>query len=255
MENKCSCCSSKSSRFVLAIVSIIALAGIVTVSILRDRIVNRQYRSVTVAGQGRVTYNPDLATLTLGVQIDKVAKADEALNQLNQKVTEIIKAVKAEGINDSDIQTQNYSLYPQYDYKDNVSSVSGYNANQLLVIKITSYNKTPEKLSKVISAASRAGANQVNNLTFDASNLNNLKQEAKVIAIKDAKEKGLILAEAAGVELDEITGWYENYITPGTAYDQSAKGGMEAGIAAASASVPAGSHEVVVEMNISYNIK
>jgi hypothetical protein len=255
-EKKC-CGAHKSARFILLLVGIIALAGIVTVSILRDRIVNRQYRSVTVTGQGRVSYNPDLAILTLGVQIDKVAKADEALNQLNKKVVDIIKAVKAEGVDDNSIQTQNYSLYPQYDYKDNVSVVSGYNANQQLIIKITGYDKMPDKLSKVIAAASKAGANQVNNLTFDASNLNELKQTARIAALKDAEAKGVTLADAAGVKLQEITGWYENYITPNPTYDYSAKGGMGAGGAATTVdpSVPAGSHEVVIEMNITYNIK
>jgi hypothetical protein len=121
--------SFKSPRFVLTLVGIIFLAGIISVAILRDRIVNQQFRSVSVTGQGRVSYNPDLAVVTLGVQIDKVAKPEEALNQLNTKVNNIIKAVKALGVKDENIQTQNYSLYPQYDYKDNVSNVSGYNAN------------------------------------------------------------------------------------------------------------------------------
>jgi len=254
----CSCDSGHKhcGKFILMLVGILALAGIVTVAILRDRIVNKQYRSVTVIGQGRIQYNPDIAILNLGVQVDKASTSEAALGQLNSNMTAIVKAVKEAGVADAEIQTQNYSLYPQYDYKDNISIVAGYNANQQVVIKVTSYDKDPEKLSRVISAASKAGANQVNSLNFDASNMNDLKQEAKLQAIADAKVRGAVLADAAGVELDDVTGWWENYVSPTPVYmDYAAKGGMGAGGETYSASVPAGEREVVIEMNITYSLK
>lgn len=243
-------------KFVLMLVALLLLAGIVVISILRDRIVNTQFRSVTITGQGKVSYSPDLAIVTLGVQIDKVAKPDEALNQLNTKVANIIKAVSAVGINANDIQTQNYSLYPQYDYKDNVSSVTGYNANEQLVIKVKEYDKNPDNLGKIIAAASKAGANQVNNLTFDSSRLNDLKQEARVKAISDAKEKSSALAAAAGVQLEDISGWYENFIQPlPYATEMSAKGGMGIGGGPVNPSTPTSDREVIIEIGVTYNLK
>lgn len=242
-------------KMILAIVGILAIAGIVTVSILRDKIVSSQYRSVTVTGQGRVSYQPDIAILNLGVQIDKAASAEEALNQLNAKMVAIVNAVKSLGVDEADIQTQNYSLYPQYDYKDNVSVVAGYNANQQVIVKVLAYDKDPEKLSRIIGAASKAGINQVNSLSFDASNMNDLKQQAKLQAIADAKVRGQVLADAAGVELKEITGWYENYTNPSPVYMDYGKGGMETANASYAANIPSGNREVIIEMNISYNIK
>jgi len=227
--------------------------AIVIVAILRDRIVNQQFKNVTVTGQGRVTYTPDLALLTLGVQIDKVAKPDLALNQLNNKVTAIIAAVKGVGVKDEDIQTQNYSLYPQYDYRDNVSTVSGYNANEQLIIKVSGYDKDQSLLSRVIAAASQAGANQVNGLSFDSSQMNDLKQQARLLAITDAKSKSLTLAETAGVELIGITGWYENSVGP-LIYSSvdNAKGGLGGD---SSPTTPSGDREVVIEVGVTYNIK
>jgi len=232
------------------------LAGVITVSILRDRIVNQQFRSVTVTGQGKVTYNPDIAIVTLGVQIDKLAKPEEALNQLNNKVSGIIKAVKALGVTEENIQTQNYSLYPQYDYKDNISVVSGYNANQQIVIKVVDYDKNPSKLSSVIAEASKAGANQVNNLTFDASNMNDLKQAARIKAISDAKSKSDALASAAGVRLEDITGWYENLVNPLPIYATDyGKGGMGGSGVVSNPVIGAGGREVIIEIGVTYNIK
>lgn len=266
-ENEKSCCDKGASggccgghrhgaKAAIIIVGLVLLAVIIVCAILRDRLVNQNFKQVTITGQGRVAYNPDLAIVTLGVQIDKVAKAEEALNQLNAKMDGIIKAVKALGITSDNIQTQNYTLYPQYDYKDNVSTVSGYNANEQLVVKVTGYDKDQNKLNQVVAAASKAGANQVNNLVFDASNLNDLKQAARIEAISDAKSKSTALAEAAGVQLKSITGWYENMISPVPGYiDYSAKGGMGAGGGAVDAQTPSGSREVVIEIGVNYNIK
>lgn len=259
--NGCHCgkdcsCHSK-GKVAIVIVGLLLLATIVVAAILRDRLVSQQYRQVTVTGQGRVSYSPDVAVVTLGVQIDKAAKAEEALNQLNAKIDGIIKAVKALGITDDDLQTQNYSLYPQYDYKDNISAVAGYNANEQIVIKVTGYDKDQNRLSQVIAAASKAGANQVNSLSFDASNLNELKQEARIEAIQDARAKSTALAEAAGVEIKSIASWYENMINPVPTYvDYSyyGKGGMT-NDQAATAQTPSGSREVVIEIGVNYNIK
>jgi uncharacterized protein YggE len=245
--------NSKRPRFVLILVGIVLLAAIIIVAILRDRLVNQQFKSVTVTGQGRVTYTPDLALVTLGVQIDKVAKPDQALNQLNTKVAGIVAAVKAAGIKAEDIQTQNYLLYPQYDYRDNVSTVSGYNANEQLVVKVRGYDQDQGKLSRVIAAASQAGANQVNNLSFDSSQMNDLKQQARILAIADAKAKSAALAATAGVELQDITGWYENVIGPIAYSSADAKGGMGGG--GATPQTPSGDREVVIEIGVTYNIK
>jgi uncharacterized protein YggE len=247
--------TEEKNKFVLIIISLLLLTGIIVTAILRDRIVNQQFKNVTITGQGKVFYTPDIALVNLGVQIDKVGKPEEALNQLNTKVASIIAALKAVSVAPADIQTQNYSLYPQYDYKDNVSVVSGYNANEQLVVKISNYDKDPNQLNRVIAASSKAGANQVNNLSFDASNMNDLKQQARLKAIEDAKEKSSALAATAGVELKNITGWYENQVSPSPLYSTAdyAKGGLGAGVV--SPQTPAGDREVVIEIGITYNIK
>ena len=250
INNSKTCCGHK-PRLILPIIGLILLTGIIVVSIIRDRIVSQQFRQVTINGQGKVTYAPDLALVNLGVQIDKVVKPEEALNQLNTKMESIIKALKDIGISEENIQTQNYSLYPQYDYKDNVSTVSGYSANEQLVVKVVDYNKNPEKLSQVIAAASKAGANQVNGLFFEASNINDLKQEARIKAIEDARNKSQVLAETAGVKLKKVVGWWENFIQPTPYYSYDGKGGA----AGVGPQIPAGDREVIVEIGVTYNLK
>ena len=240
----------------VAIILILVLGGIAAVSILRDRIVNYSQYQVSVTGQGKVSYQPDLATVTLGVQIDKVAKAEDALSQLNGKIANIVSAIKAQGIAPEDIVTQNYSLYPQYDYKDNITTVSGYNANQQISIKVRDLKNNPDRISKVLVEASKAGVNQVLGISFDVANLEELKQEARLKAMADAKAKAVGMADMADVRLKEIVGWWENVVqAPGIInnYYDGGKGG--AGVGTVAPTVPSGNQEIIIEMNVSYRLK
>ncbi len=245
-------------RVVLALIGMVLLAGIVTVSILRDRIVNYPQWQVNVTGQGKVSYQPDTAEVTIGVQVDRAAFADLALKQLNDKMQKIVEAVKAAGIPAEDISTQNYSLSPQYDYRDGVQVSAGYTANQQVVVKVKDLKDSQDKLSKVIGESTKAGANQVLGITFNVSNLEQLKQEARLKAIADAKSKAGSLADAAGVKLGKVVGWWENLVQapgqPGLYGYADGKGGMGGG-AAGSPTVPTGTQEVIIEVNLNYKVE
>ena len=243
-------------RHTLALVAVVAITGVVAVSILRDRIVNQQFKVVTVTGHGKVDYQPDRATVSMGVQVDKKAKAEEALNELNAKIGAIRQVLMRLGVKVADINTKNYSLYTQYDYKDNVQVVSGYSANQQLEVKINNLKDSKDLLNKVIVEAGKAGANQINGVAFDTTKLEEYKQEARVKAIEDAKDKAVKLAAVAGVELGAITNWYENQSPDDTGGPiMDSKLGMGGGGASASPSISSSGNQIIVEIGISYNIK
>lgn len=256
MDENSSRCSWGEPKTVLALVAMVLLTGIVAVAILRDRIVNPPQWQVSVTGQGKVTYQPDEADVTIGVQVDRAAFADLALRQLNDKMQKVINSIKAADVPAEDITTQNFSLTPQYDYRDNVQVSAGYSANQQVVVKVKNLKDSQDKLSKVIGEATKAGANQILGITFDASNVDQLKQEARIKAIADARSKAGSLAEASGVRLGKTIGWWENIVqAPGTptAYAYAdGKGGMGGG---SSPTVPNGNQEVIIEINLNYQVK
>lgn len=280
------------------IIGILALCAIIIVAILRDRIVNDRFKQITAIGQGKITYVPDTAVINLGVQVDRAPKAEDALNQLNDRIDKIKKAVIAVGVKEEDITTSNYSLYPQYDYRidntgysvpsaspimkgvavgssagvatdiapapvsapvnsqDKVLTVIGYTANQQLTIKVKDIANNNNLLNKAIAEAGKAGSNQINGVSFEASSLEALKQQGRVKAIEDAKGKAKELAGAAGVRLGDITGWYENFVG-GSPYamDSVAYGKGGAGVSAPMPQVSAGNNEIVVEIGLTYDIK
>ncbi len=246
------------ARAVLVVLGMLLLAGVVVVAILRDRIINKTYDQVSVLGRGKVVYQSDIAEINLGVQIDKVLKASDALAQLNNKINKVIPAIQALGIAPEDLQTQNYTLYAQYDYANNSSQLAGYNANQQLLVKVRNLKENPDRVGKVIAEATKAGVNQVNGINFEISNLEDLKQEARIKAIEDARNKAQALSQALGVKLGSIASWWENIIqAPGypSPYGYGiGGGGMGAGKLPSTPAVPVSSQEIVIEVNVSYHL-
>ncbi|PKM91351.1 hypothetical protein CVU82_02015 [Candidatus Falkowbacteria bacterium HGW-Falkowbacteria-1] len=247
----CSCHQNKSFKLVIALVLILALSGVAVISILRDRIVNPIQNQVSVNGQGRVSYEPNIANITIGVQVDKVEQPEEALGTLNGKVNKIIASLNVLGVDSKDIKNQNYSLYPFYDYVEGVNKMTGYNANQQIVVKVYDVDKSFNKVNQIISEATKAGANQIIGVNFESSEIEKIKQDARLLAIKDAKNKAQSLSESVGVSLGDIVGWWENVTNPYPYYDYS-YGGMGGG---GNPSVNSGSYEVLVDVSINYKIE
>ncbi len=246
-------------KFVIAISLVLAVTAIAVVSILREKIVSDQQNQVSITGQGKVSYQPDIATVTLGVQIDRVQTADLALQQLNEKVAKTVSSLEALGIKKEDIQTQAYALNPQYDYKDNVSTVAGYGANQKLAIKVSDIINKPEVVSQVVAQAGSAQANQVQGVEFTVSNVNDLKQQARLLAIADAKTKSVGLAQATGVKLGKVLNWYDNVLQAPdlTNPNNLGYGGSDVAMAksATPPQVPGGTQDIIVEVGLTYEVK
>lgn len=242
----------------LKALGLVLLAGIVIVSIIRDRIVTQPWREVSITGTGTVEYIPDTAHITLGVHIES-STAQNALVELNAITARVIPAIEALGIPREDISTQNLSVYPQYYYpSDAPSAISGYTADQQLTIEISIASSSSDMVGQVIQTASAQGANQVQSVTFDVSNFSDLKQQAVVMAIADAKSRAETLADAAGVKLGDVVGWWENPISvPGQPIPYYADYGYGGGEMAMDKgmSVPAGTSEIIMEVSLNYETR
>lgn len=249
---KCCCADWRSPKTALFLIGMILLFGVIIASILRDRIVNKEYREIGIAGHAKISYKPDIADINMGVQVDKTEKAEEALAQLDGKMKKIIDAVQAAGISKDDILTQNYTLFPHYDTVGNIAKRTGYDANQIIIIKVRGINNKPEVISKVVSNASKAGVNQINGIIFEASDLNSIKQEARLRAIADARAKAGKIARALGVRLGRVSGWWENILPMDSAQSDMGIGGGGGGAAPV---ITVGQQEISADVNINYKIK
>lgn len=205
---------------------------------------------IVIAGEGKVTAIPDIATVSVGVQTEKKS-VKEAQDENSRKMNAIIDKMKSLKIAKEDIKTTNYSIYPQYDYTNGRSVLRGYQVNQSVDVKI----RNLDLISQVLSGAGELGANTVGGVNFTIDEPEGLRQEARLKALEAAKTKATALAEAAGVRLGKVVGFSESVggYSPPIMYAKEMAFGL-GGDSAASPSIESGSQDVVVNVSVTYEI-
>ena len=155
-------------------------------------------RTIHVTGSGSVVGEPDIATLNLGVSAEK-ASVEDAREAAASAMTSVIESLKANDVAEKDIQTENFSIYPQYDYTDNGRVLRGYRVNNTVSAKV----RELEGLSDIIDDAAAAGGDivVVNSIQFMIEDSTALQTQARALAVKNAEAKAQTLAEASRVTL------------------------------------------------------
>lgn len=158
--------------------------------------------TLTASGEGTAVAPPDIATINIGVTT-RADKPAEALAANSTDMQAVIDAVTAAGVEDSDITTSGFSISPVYGSQEFEAAVAetpivvGYEVTNQLMVRIRNIDSSGALLDAVVEA----GANQINGISFEIDNPQALQDEAMQAAIADARRRGELMAEAAGVTL------------------------------------------------------
>lgn len=163
-------------------------------------------KTITVSDSAEIYAKPDLAIIDFSVVSDAKTVA-RALTDNTKKMNAIIDSVKKNGVDEKDLKTTNFSIYPQYEYPypSGQRVFTGYEITQTLDVKI----RNLDKVSQIVEGATTAGANQVGNLQFTIDKQDELKKQARGEAIEKAKKKAQELANQLGVSLVRISNFSE----------------------------------------------
>ena len=144
---------------------------------------------VSVQGEGFVRVVPDIAYVTLGVE---TSHKDMATAQKNnkEKMNNIMAELAKLGIKKEDIQTTNYSVYPDYQWEDNKTVLKGYRVSNQVRVKISKIDDT----GKILDAIALQGANIVSGIQFTLADESKAYHQALQIALKDAEDKAKAMA-------------------------------------------------------------
>src|SRR3989344_6020349 len=201
------------------------------------------------SGEGKVLVKPDIAVVNIGV-----IKEDADLGKVQQNTAEIMgqlaKFLKENKVDEKDIKTTSYSISPRYDYKEGEQKLRGYEVFQNLEVKIRELGK----VGAILSGAAARGANQVGSLTFSVDDPKKAKEEARAMAIKEAKEKADNLSKNLGVSLKKIVSYSESGGDMPPIYAQADFGFGKGGVSAP-VPTPSGENEIRVSVNLTYEIK
>lgn len=161
--------------------------------------------SFQVQGTGKAAAAPDKALIDIGITNDgpTVAVAQDKTNQTANKITLALKSI---GVSEKDIKTINYSITPNFDL--NSKKTGTYTVTQNFEVKVPI-----EKINEAIDSATGNGANTVGNISFilDDEKKNELENQARAEAVKEAKAKANGLANVAGIKLGNIINVSESF--------------------------------------------
>ena len=203
--------------------------------------------------------NKNPKTVNLGVLTQGSSPA-VVQEENSKKINKIIDYVKAQGISKDDISTSQFNIYPQYNYDNGRNEIIGYQLNQTITIKVRGVDKGTEQLGKILQGAVTQGANELNGVSLSFDDPDNLRQEARKLAIEKAKQKAQELADAAGITLGKVVSvsesggggypvpYYSDAVGMGGGY-----GGAE--VKSVSPNIEPGSQDVVANMTVVFEVK
>lgn len=160
-------------------------------------------RTISVSAEGEVTLPPDMARVILGVTAEAKSSRD-ALDGAGRTMRAILDFVTAQEIEASDIQTDAIRLNPRYGHNANgqidYRIIVGYTAETTVRLRLQDINIVGE----VLAGAVEAGANRIDGISFGLKDETGALDEARRLAVAEARRKAAFLAEAEGVGLGPL---------------------------------------------------
>jgi hypothetical protein len=164
---------------------------------------------VKTTGTAEVKITPDRAVIRIGVERQS-ATAKSAKATVDNISRKILAALKAASIGDKDIQTAYLDLQPTSYYEKHVR-INNFTATQSLSVTIGDLSH----LDNVMDAVMSAGANHIDGIEYQSTELRKYRDQARDEATKAAKEKAVALAQALGNQvgktyaIEEVQQWGE----------------------------------------------
>jgi len=215
-----------------------------------------QHNTLSVSGSSQITVAPDRAIAYVSIVTEDKKVAKNAQDKNRDISNAVINALKAWGVNASDIETETYSLekIQEWESVKNKYVDNGYRLTHTLKVTTGKIND----MGSLVDLCVNAGANGIDRITFDLSKESekNARDAALIKATQVAVEKGQNLASTAGVKLGKVMSVYEQnyYYTPFEFNTKNAMGSSDAGAPAPTSISPqkvevSSSVQLVFEIN------
>lgn len=164
------------------------------------KIENTDQNVIRVDSREQVKVEPDMAEIIYSVY-SQASDAQTCQTQNSKDLDNVLVLLKAQGIEDKNIQTTNFGLNPVYDWEAG-KTITGYE----MTTDITVSNVSIDKVGNLLSESVDAGINSISSVTYKSSKYDEAYQQALSKAIEAAKVKAGVMAEAGGCKLGKVAG-------------------------------------------------
>ena len=210
-------------------------------------------QTITVVGNGTASVTPDIARVTVGVEILAPTVA-EAVEQNETTMAAVLVALRAAGIADKDIQTSNYSItlerygepMPRTESGTEEATASNYRFSNMVTVTV----RDLDAVAEVVDAVVEAGANNIWGVSFTVEDMSAAQADARGEAVEDAQARAEALAELSGVTLGPVMSISEVVGANQPLYAVAERAALDAG-----GSISPGELEVGYQVQVSYFIE
>ena len=164
-------------------------------------------RSITTTGNGVVIAQNNRAVMYLAVETMS-SDAKQAAQDNANIMTKVKHAVIGAGAAPDKIETDNYTMYPVYEYDKGKVKSRKYEVNNRMKVVVEDLTKA----GNVMDAAISAGANRIENIMFTVRNPGKYKDDALREAAQDARRKADIIAASLGKTVTNIISVTDNSV-------------------------------------------
>ena len=163
--------------------------------------------TISVIGSGTASAKPDMVEIQFGIEAVSSNPA-EVVSQNTDQMNAVMNVLQSLNINDTDIQTVNYSMWIEtiYDVNGNATGEQRYHVSNQVNVRLYDLTQTGTLIEEVINA----GVNNVSGITFRVADTTKLTQTAMDEALADAQQKAERMAADLGVNLVNVQSVIEN---------------------------------------------
>jgi uncharacterized protein YggE len=154
---------------------------------------------VSVAGIGEIKVQPDEIVLNVGIDI-RHKNLDEARQQSDDRVKDLLQFLKKSGIEDKYIQTTHLSVYPNYIGEYGATTPEFYMTQKSVSIII----KNIKRFDEILTGIYKTGANRVEGVEYRTSELQKYREQARKLAMQSAKQKAAALTGELGAKVGRV---------------------------------------------------
>jgi uncharacterized protein YggE len=210
-------------------------------------------------GKGEVFASPDIALVNITIR-ESAPDIKGAQTKATAKETAVLAFLDKSGIAKKDIKTESYNSYPKYTYTScysytvpcrEESKITGYEASENISIKVRDLSKAGE----IVKGVGAAGISEITGPNFSIENEDQLKEQARKMAIDEAKEKAEVLAKDLGVRLVRIVNFSENGDYSIYNYAQKEMAVESDASSAPAPELPTGENKITSSVTITYEIR
>jgi uncharacterized protein YggE len=112
---------------------------------------------------------------------------------------QLISTLESSGVASDDVQTANYSIYPEYDYSGDEQKLVGYRVSNTVTAKIRDIGAAGSVIDAAVGGV--GDEIQVSGVSFSIEEDEELISAARDAAWEDARSKAQQLADLAGLTL------------------------------------------------------